>query len=207
MAVGMMVGMTIRAFVRGVLRQTDFLRGAVLVAVLSALVMSGPLYLLSARVFDAVEAMRPSLIDLVIFVFGISLLIGAVREMLTTGAVPVLLSTADLPDQPEDQPLPRVVARLEPELQGRLLALTVRDHYVDVYTSKGRGALLIRLADAIAEAEGEAGTQIHRSHWVAWAAIRAVEKENGRVWVRLCPELRMPVSKSHRAKLEDRGLL
>lgn len=64
----------------------------------------------------------------------------------------------------------------------------------------------MRFADAILEAEGEAGAQIHRSHWVAWWAVKGVERDGGRLFLRMCPELRLPVSKTHVGKLEEGGL-
>ena len=67
---------------------------------------------------------------------------------------------------------PRILDRLPPNLRGRLSHLSVQDHYVDVRTDKGGTLVLMRLADAIAETEGVAGLQIHRSHWVALEADR-----------------------------------
>jgi hypothetical protein len=104
------------------------------------------------------------------------------------------------------QELPRVVTRLEPRLQGELLALTGRDHYVDVLTRAGRGSILMRFSDAMSEAGMVPGTQIHRSHWVAWSAIDGVEREGAKVFVRVADE-RFPVSRSFRNALAARGLL
>ena len=132
---------------------------------------------------------------------------GAIRHQVTAGLL-TSLGPYHGPIEPLEQAaLPRIVRRLDAALQGRLVAMTVRDHYVDVYTVKGRGSVLLRFADAMAEAEGEAGGQIHRSHWVAWWAVTGVDKAEGKVWVTLAQDMRLPVSKSHRAKLEERGLL
>jgi DNA-binding LytR/AlgR family response regulator len=114
----------------------------------------------------------------------------------------------DVPTQPaEDAPdLPRVVARLDPHLRGGLLSLTGRDHYVDVRTTAGTGAILMRFSDAMGEVAPVEGAQIHRSHWVAWAAIEAVERDGGKLVV-VTGDEKLPVSRSYRQALAERGLL
>ena len=97
--------------------------------------------------------------------------------------------------------------RIDPHLRGKLLAISVQDHYVDVYTSAGKARVLLRLSDAIAEADPVEGTQVHRSHWVAWQAVEAVEREGLKMFLRLTDGLRVPVSKNHRDKVEERGFL
>ena len=102
--------------------------------------------------------------------------------------------------------MPRVVARLEPHLHGALLSLTGRDHYVDVRTAAGTGAILMRFSDAMAEVAPVEGAQIHRSHWVAWAAIEGIARDGGKPVVVTGTE-RLPVSRRYRQALVDRGLL
>lgn len=99
----------------------------------------------------------------------------------------------------------RIMQRIEPHLRGDLLAISVQDHYVDVYTSAGKARVLLRLSDAIAEVHPVEGTQVHRSHWVAWHAVEAVEREGIKMFLRLADDLRVPVSKNHRDKVEERG--
>ena len=67
-------------------------------------------------------------------------------------------------------------------------------------------SLLLRFSDAIAEVEEE-GAQVHRSHWVAWAAVEAVERDGIKLFLRLKSGARVPVSKNNREKLEARGLI
>ncbi|WP_151720492.1 LytTR family DNA-binding domain-containing protein [Gemmobacter serpentinus] len=207
--IGMVVGVTVRAVVHSVFGLTDFRRGAVLIAAICGVTMSWPMHAFGVSMFPVGHPVFvASLLDVALFIFAISLTIGAFRHSLE----PAPQAALPVPQQPEvvvaipaDCPgWPRIVTRLDPEVQGRLVALMVRDHYVDVVTTAGRGSVLIRLADAIAEAAGEPGDQIHRSHWVAWWAVKGIEREAGKTWVRLCPELRLPVSKTHLGKLEDR---
>lgn len=89
-------------------------------------------------------------------------------------------------------------------MQGALWAISVRDHYVDVRTSTGQASLLMRLSDAMAEAEPVEGIQVHRSHWVAWAAVAAAEREGARLFLRLQDGARIPVSRAHRPRVEAR---
>ncbi|GHC30410.1 hypothetical protein GCM10007291_33800 [Gemmobacter nanjingensis] len=211
-AMGIGVGAAIRAFVHAVIGLSDLQRGAFLVALLSSVIMTLPLHALADRMFDPDKATAPDLPDIALFIFATSLGIGAFRHARESRpddvASPLVPILPDLPaSETETVPPPRVVQRLDPELHGRLVALTVRDHYVDVFTVRGKGSLLMRFADAMAETGEEEGVQIHRSHWVALWAIKGVEREGGRIWVRMCPELRLPVSRTHRVKLEERGLL
>jgi hypothetical protein len=46
-----------------------------------------------------------------------------------------------------------------------LLCLQMQDHYVSVHWTSGTDLLLLRLRDAIEEADGGEGLQVHRSWW------------------------------------------
>ncbi|WP_149141055.1 LytTR family DNA-binding domain-containing protein [Gemmobacter caeruleus] len=209
MGAGMMVGIVIRALLTGPLGLRNRQLVVLSLATLCAAIMTLPLHALLHRLVPLRLADEVSHGDVALFIFAISLVISAFRHGIAQGpgAVRALQPEVDQ-DPPDleraDLDLPRIVLRLEPALQGRLIAMTVRDHYVDVHTTEGKGSVLIRFADAIAEAEGEGGAQIHRSHWVAWWAVKGIERDAGKLWVRLCPELRLPVSKTHRDKLEGR---
>lgn len=92
---------------------------------------------------------------------------------------------------------PRLYARFsDPEADG-ILWITVRDHYVDVYTNRGKETLLMRFSDALAELDGMAGLQIHRSHWVASGAVVDLKKQNGRSVVVLQDGTEVPVSRGY----------
>lgn len=136
-----------------------------------------------------------------------SLAVCAVRILWLEGDV-AASPEAVPPVQPEPpMALPRLLLRVEPETRGSVLHLSGRDHYVDVQTDRGRTTLLMRLADAIGELDGVAGMQVHRSHWVAEDAVEAVERDEGKLFLRLSTGARVPVSRNHRAKLEARGLI
>lgn len=107
---------------------------------------------------------------------------------------------------PEDPPRPRLLRRLSGEVGEEILRLSGNDHYVDVTTRMGRETLRLRLADAIEEMEPVKGVCTHRSHWVALAAIKDLERETGgKLFVRLSNGDRVPVSRNYRSRLEVAG--
>lgn len=114
---------------------------------------------------------------------------------------------AATPAGPTDPTQPRLMQRIDAGTRGQLLSISVRDHYVDVRTSAGQASLLMRLSDAIAETEGVAGAQVHRSHWIAWDAVTGVDRRGGNLVLRMADGGSIPVSRNHREKLEERGLI
>lgn len=107
-------------------------------------------------------------------------------------------------------PSPRPAAILErvplPK-RGRLLALVVEDHYVDIVTDRGKTLVLMRLADAVREVGDTVGLQVHRSHWVARDAVTKVRKADGRVTLELANGLELPVARSYIPRVREAGLL
>ena len=59
------------------------------------------------------------------------------------------------------------------------------DHYLRLHTSLGQELILMRLSDAVAELEGVEGAQVHRSWWVARAAIAQARRGEGRATLTL----------------------
>lgn len=111
------------------------------------------------------------------------------------------------PSGGDDATAPRLLQRIDAALHGPLFSISVRDHYVDVRTGAGQASLLMRFSDAVAETEGVEGAQVHRSHWVAWEAVEAVERQGGNLCLRMADGAAIPVSRNHREKLEERGLI
>lgn len=102
--------------------------------------------------------------------------------------------------------LPQILERVPLPQRGRLLALIVEDHYVDIVTDKGKTLVLMRLADAIREAGGVDGLQIHRSHWVATGAVVKSHRSDGKLTLELSNGLRLPVSRGYLPAVKDAGL-
>ena len=92
---------------------------------------------------------------------------------------------------------PRLLDRLGKGVDaGEIHSLTAQDHYVEVTTDRGKELCLIRLSDAIAECDGVEGFQVHRSHWVAIAAIKRLDTGGARPSVVLKNGAVLPVSRA-----------
>ncbi|NNE05565.1 MAG: hypothetical protein HKN15_07580 [Xanthomonadales bacterium] len=91
--------------------------------------------------------------------------------------------------------------------KGRLHALFAEGHYIRVYTDLGSDLVLFRLKDAVRELRSLQGMQVHRSWWVARSAIKDSGRENGRLWLTLEGDIRVPVSRPNVKKLRELGWL
>lgn len=175
----------------------------VLAALIATAVLGPLLYLLIAAIVPGDAALQRSFGDILLLVAALKLGRSALR--FAGDAVPVVQAEGAPPE--DSAPPCRLLQRIDAEARGCLWSISVRDHYVDVTTSAGTTSLLMRFVDAIAETEPVEGARVHRSHWVAWAAVTAVEREGGKVFLRLQNGARVPVSKNHREVVDQRGLI
>lgn len=102
---------------------------------------------------------------------------------------------------------PPILRRLPLDKRGALVSLAVRDHYVEVRTTKGREMLLMRLRDAISETAPADGMQVHRSYWVALPEVRAVRRRGDGALLTTSQGEELPVSRSYMPAIRDAGLL
>lgn len=130
--------------------------------------------------------------------------VGRRREVTAATAAPVPPST--LVEGVPAARMPAILSRVPPAQRGKLLALIVEDHYVDIVTERGKTLVLMRLADAIREAEPVEGLQIHRSHWVAIAAVARAVRRDGKLFLELTNGLRLPVSRGAQPAVKAAGL-
>jgi hypothetical protein len=92
--------------------------------------------------------------------------------------------------------------------QATLLAARAEDHYVRLYTSEGEALVLARFGDALAALAAMDGAQVHRSWWVARAAIGEARWLRGGGTVVLTTGIKVPVSRAHAPRLKgDFGLV
>lgn len=103
--------------------------------------------------------------------------------------------------------LPRLYKRLPEGFDGKILRLTVRDHSVDIITTSGLHTIRSRFADAIDEMEPVKGHCTHRSHWVCEEAIESVERQAGKIFIRLVNGDLVPVSRKYKPRLEEAGIV
>jgi LytTr DNA-binding domain len=88
---------------------------------------------------------------------------------------------------------------------GPVLALSGEDHYVRVHGRNRSELILVRLRDAISEMGEEEGLQVHRSWWVARAAVANMER-SGRAYVLILSNgLKVTASRDGRELLEAKG--
>jgi hypothetical protein len=108
---------------------------------------------------------------------------------------------AEAPD-----PAARFQRRLPLQARGALVRIEAQDHYLNVVTDAGSSLILLRLGEAMAELEGVAGLQVHRSHWVALAAVREHRREGGRDILVMSDGVEVPVARTRRAEAQEAGL-
>jgi DNA-binding LytR/AlgR family response regulator len=94
--------------------------------------------------------------------------------------------------------------RVRPERRGALLALKAEGHYLQVHTDAGSDLILCRLSDALLELGADEGTQVHRSWCVA---SRALSTQRHRDRLVLVSGIEVPVSRSFRVQVRQRGWL
>ena len=101
---------------------------------------------------------------------------------------------------------PRFLERLPLKLRGaEIFAVEAEDHYLRLHTSKGQDLILMRLSDAVAELEGLEGAQVHRSWWVAKAAVAEARRGDGRATLMLTDGATVPVSRAYAKALRESG--
>lgn len=102
---------------------------------------------------------------------------------------------------------PALMKRLPIELRGQLSHLSMQDHYVEVVTDRGSKLVLMRLADAISEVATVPGIRIHRSHWVALAAVARTRRDGDRLFVEMKDGTILPISRSSASAARAAGLI
>jgi hypothetical protein len=108
---------------------------------------------------------------------------------------------------PAEPGRPRLLARLPGRLGEEVIALQAEDHYVRVHTSLGSDLLLMRFADAVAEADGIEGLRVHRSWWVARSAVASAKAEGRRATLTLKTGLSVPVTRESVPEIRKAGWL
>jgi len=103
---------------------------------------------------------------------------------------------------------PNAFAGRAPARFGRdVLALQMEDHYVRVHTAKGSTLVLISLSQAMAELHSVPGLRVHRSWWVAKAAVQGTVQDGRNLRLRLSNGLQAPVARSSVAAVRSAGYL
>jgi len=161
----------------------------------SSIPVTAAVVLISWLFFPDLSDTGLSLFELYVYCLLISLALMAVVE----GVFEPQLERRRAQSAQETAKAPKILERLPKDMRGTLSHMSMADHYVEVHTDKGKSLVLMRLSDAIAEAEEVRGMQVHRSHWVAADAVSAIKRVDGRVVVMLQSGHALPVSRSYLA--------
>ncbi len=216
---GSLLGLLITAAVQiwGRLARWRWLEMA-LAALLIAVPLTFIVVVASVLFFGQIAINLPTLIGFFTVVFPISL----VMTVINISTAPVLLPSPAQPTPeppPPEPPLPNppppaitmpapLAERLPQRLRaGRLLALAAEDHYLRVHTDLGDDLVLMRMADAVALLADVPGARVHRSWWVARAAVTGQRRDGDRLFLTLETGLSAPVSRAERPRLAAAGWL
>jgi hypothetical protein len=148
---------------------------------------------------------RPPRSSLLLFI-EVAVISGAMTAIMMLINRPGPATREAPPDARTPPPAVRFLERLPAKLKGATLyAVEAEDHYLRLHTSKGSDLILMRIADAVAELDGIEGAQVHRSWWVARAAVETVRRDGRRVALVLKNGAEAPVSRPNVAALRESG--
>lgn len=115
------------------------------------------------------------------------------------GASPTPPPPPALPELP-----PLLSEKLPQRLRGaRLIAIEAEDHYLRIHTDGGSDLVLMRMSDACALMEDASGMRVHRSWWVAQAAVQGQARSDSRVELAVKGGLAVPVSRARHGTMRD----
>ncbi len=99
------------------------------------------------------------------------------------------------------------MANLGPNAGKRLIRLAMSDHYIEAHTETGMHLLHMRFSDAVKMLDTDHGAQVHRSHWVRFDEIAKVKTENQKTVLVMADGFNVPVSRSRKKNLKERGVI
>ncbi|MEX2518841.1 MAG: LytTR family DNA-binding domain-containing protein [Paracoccaceae bacterium] len=103
-----------------------------------------------------------------------------------------------------DQEAPGLLLASQPPVKGELLAAEAQEHYVKLKATGQGGMALYRFGDAVRDLGRYQGMQVHRSHWVADAAVAAVIGKRGAMKLEISAGEIIPVSRRYELEVEAR---
>jgi hypothetical protein len=118
----------------------------------------------------------------------------------TTGTLP---ESDRLADEPADRPpLPDIgtilfLSRLEPPFRGHLAHAEAQEHYVRLVGDLDSRMILYRFNDVLHELPEALGMQVHRSHWVAYDAVKRLFREGTNLRLETSDGTIVPVSRKY----------
>lgn len=195
-ALSIVTGCAIRLIVEHFMSEAHRLVKSLVHAVIMSTILAPLFYHGSVALMPGFKDQIPHLKALAVTIFFVAIAVTTTRNLWISAHTPMA-----------HQNEVRLLARLEPEMRGRILRLCAGDHCVEVYTEHGTSTLRMRFSDALGELTGTPGMQVHRSHWVARDAIVGHMVDKGRLFLKLEDGAMVPVSRNYRAHVEESGLL
>lgn len=95
---------------------------------------------------------------------------------------------------------------LDPPLTGTLCSVEAQEHYVQITTTEESRMILYRFSDVVKQLPDDLGMQVHRSHWVAYAAVSRPDVQGQSMKLLLNNDKKVPVSRTFRADVERKFL-
>lgn len=132
---------------------------------------------------------------------------GEVEAVAAVHGPALAVAPASIPVSLIATPAPAPFREQLPAGFGAVLALKGEDHYVRVIGEAREVLVLARMRDAIAGLGPVEGLQVHRSWWVARAAIASVQREGRAATLLLSSGHEVPVSRDSLAALRATGWL
>lgn len=147
------------------------------------------------------------------FVFAVTAVLIVIREVLGLNApglpgdddsapaediaAPQVNPAPDTHEGVDAATMPPILERLPEAQRGAVWLISGSDHYVEVRTEGGSSSILLRFTDAMREVEPVPGQRVHRSHWVADAAVARMRRDGKRHFVVLKTGDEVPVSRTY----------
>lgn len=103
--------------------------------------------------------------------------------------------------------VPAIFARLPGRIGRDLICLEMEDHYVRIYTALGDAMIHLRMADAETELDGIEGMRVHRSWWVARAAVTGWQRDGKTLTLTLSNGKSAPVARDRQPLVKAAGWL
>ncbi len=174
--------------------------------------IAAPAIYFGLRFGGAPEALRPDLLVLWLDIFVVCVAIALIRTVVLRQRwqpVPVVTIAANVAHEFTAPVKVQMLERLEGvDDATKIIRLSSDNHYVVVtIVGQEQQRVLMRLSDAVKEMTGINGIQVHRSHWVARAAIERIGREDARDYVWLTDGSQVPVSKSGKESLREAGII
>ncbi|MEX3008394.1 LytTR family DNA-binding domain-containing protein [Hoeflea sp. TYP-13] len=134
----------------------------------------------------------------------VCLLLSLPRFLIGTGEESGLLTeTVMSSEEALHAPMNAILPMLDPPLKGTIIRVEAQEHYVIINSTEEQRMVLGRFSDVVATLPRPLGMQVHRSHWVARAAVAGVFTEKRNMKLRLANGDVVPVSRRYRRSVAD----